>query len=321
VLSVNKKARELVRMLCATPEEYGVSVQKTQKGATLVDAGVDTKGGFEAGRLITEICMGGLGKARIFVRPCDDLQFPAISVFTDHPAVATLGCQFAGWQVDANGFSAICSGPGRALALKPSRIFQDIKYADKADTAVLVLEMSEKPNEALISSLSRECNVIPSQLYVILVPTMSLAGSVQISGRVVEAGLHKLTRLGLDPLCVDCAWGWAPIAPVHPEVSETMGRTNDAILYGGVASYVLRHNDDKVLKALLKAAPSSASKAHGRLFKDVFREAGADFFMVDPDLFAPAVFWVTNVTSGSTFRAGATRMDLLVSSWNLTSLR
>jgi methenyltetrahydromethanopterin cyclohydrolase len=308
-----------VRALCASPEEYGVSVSRNRKGALIVDAGIDAKGGFEAGRLITEICMGGLGRAQLSVQTYGDMPFSAISVFTDHPAVATLGSQFAGWELRTKGFSAMCSGPGRALALRPPHVFQEIDYADKADTAVLVMETTKKPTATLISQLSRECHVSPSRTCVILVPTASLAGSVQISGRVVEAGLHKLARLGLDPLSVDCAWGWAPIAPVHPEFGSAMGRTNDAILYGGVACYVLRHLDDEALKVLVKKAPASVSQSYGRPFKEIFEKAGADFYKVDPDLFAPAVFWVNNLVSGSAFKTGEARLDLLASSWGLTS--
>ncbi|MFP3985751.1 MAG: methenyltetrahydromethanopterin cyclohydrolase, partial [Candidatus Bathyarchaeia archaeon] len=53
MLSVNQKGYELVQVLCAAVEEYGVTVKKTKSGATLVDAGIHVKGGFNAGRIIT----------------------------------------------------------------------------------------------------------------------------------------------------------------------------------------------------------------------------------------------------------------------------
>ncbi len=321
MLSVNKKAFELVQELCASPAEYGVSVEKSVQGATVIDAGVDAKGGFEAGRLVTEICMGGLGRASISARAYREVQLPAIFVFTDHPAVATLGSQFGGWRIKAGDFSAIGSGPARALALKPRDVFDKIGYVDEADVAVLVLETSKKPHEELVVGLSRECGVSPSQLYVILVPTTSVAGSVQVSGRIVETGLHKLSRLGLDPLCVELAWGCAPIAPVHPKFVEAMGRTNDVILYGGVAYYALRHKDDGELKALLERAPSSASRLHGKPFRMIFEEAGCDFYKIDPDLFAPAVFVVNNIVSGSVFKVGQVDVDVLAESLGLSSLK
>ena len=320
MLSVNKKACELVRELYASPADYCVSVERTRQGVTVIDVGVDAKGGFEAGRLVTEICMGGLGRARISARAYGEIQLPVISVCTDHPSVATLGSQFAGWRIEEGEFSAIGSGPARALALKPRDIFEKIGYADDADVAVLVLETSKKPYEELCIGLARECRISPSQLYIIIVPTTSVAGAVQVSGRVVETGLHKLSRLGLDPLCVDLAWGCAPIASVHPKFVEAMGRTNDAVLYGGIAYYALRHKNDKELKALLEKAPSSASRQHGKPFRLIFEEAGRDFYNIDPDLFAPAVFVVNNTATGSLFQVGEVDVDVLARSLGFSPL-
>lgn len=302
MLSVNRRAYELVRQLCAASDEYGVIVKKTKSEATLIDAGIDAKGGFNAGEIVTEVCMGGLGKARIFPKRYRDIELPSIFVQTDYPAVATLGSQFAGWQIKSGDFFAIGSGPARALALKPRDVFEKIKYQDEADVAVMVLETAEEPPESLVEEFASECKVSPDRLFIILVPTTSVAGSTQVSGRIVETGLHKLSELGIDPLSIEYAWGCAPIAPVHPKFVEAMGRTNDVILYGGVAYYALRHEDDEELRAVLGKAPSSASKHYGKPFKEVFKEANYDFYQIDPNLFAPAVFVANNVSSGSVFK-------------------
>jgi len=311
MLSVNRKAYELVQKLCAASDEYCVSVKKTRSGATLIDAGIRVKGGFNAGRMVTKICMGGLGEARIFPKRYGDVELSSIFVHTDHPALATFGSQFAGWQIKKGDFFAIGSGPARALALKPREIFDRIGYADEADVAVMVLETSKEPSEGLIEEFASECKVSPSRLYVVLVPTTSVAGAAQVSGRIVETGVHKLFKLGVDPLSIGCAWGCAPIAPVHPKFVKAMGMTNDVILYGGVAYYVLRHDDDGELKAVLEKAPSSASKHYGKPFSEVFKEAGGDFYKIDSNLFAPAVFVVNNVVTGSVFRVGEVNVDVL----------
>lgn len=311
MLSVNRKAYELVQKLCAASDEYCVSVKKTRSGATLIDAGIRVKGGFNAGRMVTEICMGGLGEARMFPKRYGDVELSSIFVHTDHPALATFGSQFAGWQIKKGDFFAIGSGPARALALKPREIFDRIGYADEADVAVMVLETSKEPSEGLIEEFASECKVSPSRLYVVLVPTTSVAGAAQVSGRIVETGVHKLFKLGVDPLSIGCAWGCAPIAPVHPKFVKAMGMTNDVILYGGVAYYVLRHDDDGELKAVLEKAPSSASKHYGKPFSEVFKEAGGDFYKIDSNLFAPAVFVVNNVVTGSVFRVGEVNVDVL----------
>jgi methenyltetrahydromethanopterin cyclohydrolase len=127
----------------------------------------------------------------------------------------------------------------------------------------------------------------------------------------VETGVHKLFKLGVDPLCIESAWGCAPIAPVHPKSVEAMGRTNDVILYGGVVYCVLRYKDDDKLRELLQRAPSSASRQYGKPFGEIFRDASYNFYQIDPNLFAPAVFVVNNVISGGLFRVGELNVEVL----------
>lgn len=279
-------------------------VRETTSGATIIDAGIKARGGFLAGKIITEICLGGYGKANIFSREYDDLEFPSIFVHTDHPAVATLGSQYAGWNIKVGKYRAMGSGPARALALKPRELYEKIEYRDEADVAVLVLETGQEPPEEAITDICSQCKVTPDHLLLILVPTTSITGSTQISGRVVETGIHKLTELGLDPKLITQAWGYAPIAPVHPKFAESMGRTNDAILYAGVTGYAIDYEDDGELRQLIDKAPSSTSKSYGSPFIEIFRNAECDFYKIDPNLFAPAVFLVNNTRTGSTLRAG-----------------
>jgi methenyltetrahydromethanopterin cyclohydrolase len=240
----------------------------------------------------------------------DDLKLPSIFVYTDHPAIATLGSQFAGWQIKVGEFSAIGSGPARALVQKPREIYEKIGYEDKADVAVLVLETSKEPPETAVQYICEQCKVKPENLAIILVSTTSIAGSVQVSGRIVETGMHKLLKLGFDPKLVTHAWGHAPIAPVHPKFAQAMGRTNDAILYAGVAYYIVNYDDDEKLKELLEKAPSIASQSYGQPFFEIFKKAGYDFYKIDPNLFAPAVLIVNNSKTGKVFKAGKINVDV-----------
>ncbi len=317
--SINRSAQRLVKKLCDNAEEYGVIVKETKSGTTIIDAGIKANGGFLAGKIITEICLGGYGKARIFCNRYDDLELPSVFVFTDHPVIATLGSQFAGWQIKSGDYFALGSGPARALAKKPRELYEKIGYGDEADTAVLVLETSKEPPEDVTALVAKECKVKQDSLYMILVPTTSIAGSTQVSGRIVETGLHKLMELGFDPKLITHGWGYAPIAPTHPKFAEAMGRTNDAILYGGVAYYATSYEDERRLKELITKAPSQASKSYGRPFFEIFKEAGYDFYKIDPGLFAPAVMVINNSKTGNTFRAGKINVDVLKQSLGLKS--
>jgi methenyltetrahydromethanopterin cyclohydrolase len=319
-LSVNQLSLNLVKRLCDHADELGVLVKKMPSGATVIDAGIKTQGGYLAGQIITEICLGGLGKADITYKRYSDLELPSIFVYTDYPVISTLGSQFAGWRIKSGKYVAMGSGPARALSLKPKELYDKIDYKDVSDVAVLVLETSKEPSEEAVAKICEECKVDSENLFLVLVPTSSVAGSVQISGRIVETGLHKLTELDFDPKLVTHACGYTPLVPVHPKLPQSMGRTNDALIYGGTAYYTVSCNDEEELKRLLKKAPASASKSYGKPFTEIFKEADYDFYKIDPGLFAPAVFVINNSKTGKTFRAGKIDVEVFKKSIKLQVL-
>ena len=325
-ISLNLSALILFKKLCNEAEKYNVTVEETNSGVTLVDAGINSEGGFLAGELVTEICLGGFGKANVIPIQYGDIVLPSVFVLTDHPALSTLASQFAGWQIKGNEFSAIASGPARALALKPKHLYEKLNFHEESDVAVLVLETEKRPPEDVIQQVAEKCNVKPKNLFIVMFSTTSQVGATQVSGRIVETGLHKLERLGLDPLLVRNAWGYAPIVPVHPSSGESMGRTNDAILYGGVTNYTVDYEDEKMLVEIVNQAPSSSSKMlqeakklakNNPRFLDIFKEAGFDFYKIDPNVFAPAVVSITNARTGNTFRAGTLDIGVMKSSLGL----
>ena len=315
VLSVNRLAWKLLERLCENPDFYGVRIEKSGSGATIVDAGINVKGGFQAGKIITEICMGGCGKAQITYRDYGEMELPSILIYTDHPVIATLGSQYAGWQIKENEYFAIGSGPARALALKPKEIYKKIGYKDDFDKAIVVLETDKHPPAKLVERFAKDCGVPSQNLAIILTPTVSIVGATQVSGRIVETGIHKLSKLGFDPNLILYAWGCAPIPPIHPKFVQAMARTNDAILYGGIAYYTVRHDNEEELKKIAEKAPSKASKAYGKPFLEIFKEANYDFYKIDPNLFAPAVIITNNIKTGNTFKNGEINADALTKSF------
>jgi len=317
-VSVNQKGWKLGQKLCGSPEKYDVLVQESRQGVTIIDTGIAAKGTIEAGRLVTEICLGGYGEAEVKkIKYADDLTSESIYVQTNYPAISTLGSQFADWQIKENDFFAIGSGPARALARKNKQLYEKIDYQDESDRTVLVLETSKEPPENVIHQILEDCKVQPEKLILILVPTTSIVGSTQVSGRIVETGLHKLLKLGLDPKLAANAHGSAPIAPVHKKFAEAMGRSNDAILYMGETFYEVRGMEDAELKQIVEKTPSSASPQYGRPFLQIFKEANFDFYKVDPNLFAPAVVTVKNVETGTILKAGRTNLNVFKNSIGL----
>lgn len=277
-------------------------------GAKIIDA---VKGGYYTGRIITEICLGGYGRVEISFTHHNDFELPSIYVYTDYPAISTLGSQFAGWRIKIDKYQAIGSGPARALSLKPKELYEKIGYRDYSDSAVIVLETSMKPNFEVLKHISKECNINLEKLYVFIVPTSSLAGSTQVSGRIVETGLHKFMKVGFDPKKALSGLGYAPIAPVHPKFIDAMGRTNDMILYGGIVYLTVEWDDDEKLREMVELVPSINSKDYGKPFAEIFKEAGYDFYKIDPALFAPAAIMVNNVKTGNCFKAGKINSEVL----------
>jgi methenyltetrahydromethanopterin cyclohydrolase len=318
-LSVNRLAWKLAEKLLNNQAFYGVHASKTTAGATVIDAGVNVPGGFQAGEVLTETCMGGAGKAQVSFKTYGDLALPSITVSTDYPAIAALGSQFAGWRIkEPDGSIAIGSGPARALALKPKNVYEEIDYKDASEKAVLTLESNKLPSDALIEKVTEACNVSPENLIAVVAPTASVAGLTQVAGRIVEVGIHKLKTLGLSAKVIRYAMGYAPIPPVCKDFEVAMARTNDAILYGGTVYCTVEYDDEVELQKIVAQAPSGTSKDYGKPFLQIFREADRDFYKIDHNLFAPATLIVNNAKTGRTFKAGKINPDALKESFSVT---
>ncbi len=305
VLSVNALAWKIAEKLLNNQASYGVHAHKSAAGATIIDAGVNAPGGFQAGKILTELCLGGAGKAQLGFKTYGHIPFPSVTVSTDHPAIAALGSQFAGWRIkEPDGSIAIGSGPARALALKPKDVFEEIGYKDASDKAVLTLETNVLPSDTLIEKVTAACNIKAENLIVVAAPTASIAGLTQVTGRIVEVGIHKLKTLTLSPKVIRYACGYAPIPPLGKDFEVAMARTNDAILYGGTVYCTVDYNDEAALQKIVEQAPSKNSKDYGKPFLEIFREADRDFYKIDHNLFAPAVLIVNNANTGNVFKAG-----------------
>ena len=300
--SVNKSSRHLVKSLTDNADNLRLAVQRLENGCTIADAGIHSPGGLEAGRLITEICLGGLGSATL-VHSHYAHRWPlTINIHTSNPVLACLGSQYAGWSLSHGKFYALGSGPARALCVKEA-LFDELKYKDSADETALVMEVDKVPPLEIIEKISTDCKVEPEKLTIILTPTSSLAGCVQVVGRVLEVAMHKAHALHFPLEDIVDGSGSAPICPPAPDFVKAMGRTNDAILFAGQVHIFVRGSDEAAEK-LANELPSSVSKDYGKPFADIFKEYQYDFFKIDPMLFSPASVMVTAVESGRTFRAG-----------------
>ncbi len=309
--SVNKLAAPLVEQLLGQADKLRLGITRLDNGCTIIDAGINVPGGLEAGRIIAEICMGGLGTVTIQHSPYTANWPLSVTVYSSNPVLSCLGSQYAGWSLSHEKYYALGSGPARAMASKlkenqrepVEELYKELAYRDEGGTAVLVIENDAIPPLEIIEKVAAACQLQPAQLTIIVTPTSSLAGGVQVVSRVLEVAMHKAHALHFPLENIIDGSGSAPICPPHPKFVKAMGRTNDAILFAGLVHLFVK-GDDAAAEKLANALPSSTSKDYGKPFAEIFKQYDYDFFKIDAMLFSPASVIVTAVESGNSFRAG-----------------
>jgi methenyltetrahydromethanopterin cyclohydrolase len=310
---MNEAASEIADSMADQADLLRVRTFRLPSGARVIDAGVEADGGIEAGLAAAEICMGGLGNVSCTPLQIGNQSYAGLIVWTDHPAVACMASQYAGWAISVGKFFAMGSGPLRAHARVERELFEKLGYEEQADEGVLVLETRALPNDEVAAWVAEKARLQPLQLTFVVAPTASLAGGVQISARIIETGLHKMETLGFDVRRVVSATGTAPLPPVAKNDLRAIGRTNDCILYGGQARYTIKAPDAE-LEKLAEQVPASASRDYGTPFYEIFQRYGGDFYKIDPLLFSPAEVWLTSTESGRTFHAGRLNPEVLEAS-------
>ncbi|MGD9834750.1 MAG: methenyltetrahydromethanopterin cyclohydrolase [Piscinibacter sp.] len=318
-LSLNAHVQPWVERLVREADALRVAARRDDSGACIVDAGIEAPGSIAAGLLVGEICLGGFGGVTLKTAAADG--WPSwLEVASSQPVLACLASQYAGWSLAASKeetggkkFFSLGSGPARALAAK-EKLYTELGYRDRADQGVIVLEVDRVPPPVIVQKILRDCGLAPEGLTIVLTPTTSAAGTTQVVARVLEVALHKTHELGFRLDQVVDGVASAPLPAPSPDGVEAMGRTNDAILYGGRVHLSVRGSDEAA-RELAAQLPSRNSKDYGRSFADIFKAVEYDFYKIDPALFAPAEVWVSNLDTGSTFHGGALNMELLRGLW------
>jgi methenyltetrahydromethanopterin cyclohydrolase len=314
MVSVNLKALPIVEDMIKRKEDMNIEVIKLENGATVLDCGVNVSGSIEAGKAFTKVCLGGLAHVGVSINGTlnDELVLPCVKIKTSHPAIATLGAQKAGWSVSVGKYFAMGSGPARALAKMPKSTYEEIGYEDNADVAILCLEASKLPNEEVAEYVAEKCGVDVEKVYLLVAPTASLVGAIQISGRVVENGTYKmLEALHFDVNKVKIAAGIAPVAPIVGDDLVMMGATNDMVLYGGRTYYYIESDENDDIEALCKALPSCSSADYGKPFLETFKAANYDFYKIDKGMFAPAVVVINDMRTGKLVSYGKPNIEVI----------
>ena len=273
---------------CVSSLEYDLEGRK----ATVLDIGVTDrikgKPAEKLGLIIADASMGFLGKTRI------DEGTLTVEISRD-PLIATLGCQLAGWAIEIDGKKRLGSGPARILARKPGKIIDATGYIESSDKAALILETNSLPGLDECQKILDETKA--KELIIAAFREDSTIGLINVLARIVEVGMFRLHNIGYDTQKVIWAKGTVPIPPLGKDIMYT---SNDAIIYRGTVSLETEGWD----AALTDKAVSKISSAYGKNFKEIFTDAGSDFYKIDPQIFAPAHIAVKDLQDGKSYAAG-----------------
>ncbi len=325
-VKINELALNLVKGIMVNPIHYGAKIIKLNSGATVIDM---TNAGWKGGKLVGEICMGGLGNVEFTSYKLDEHYLPAVNVYTSHPVISCMASQLAGWSVklkkdvEKDGkvknkvvFQSLGSGPARAKARK-EKLFEELTYVDSSNCAVIVFETRQMPDEEVMQIVTEKCNVAPENTYAVCAPTACLTGSIQVAARIVETGIHKLHEIHFPLEVLKEGFGTTTIAPIAKDDFAAMGTTNDSIIAAGSTFYIINVDKEKEQEIfeLLKKAPSNQSPSYGKPFNVIFKEAEYDFYKIDPGLFAPATYTINNMKTGKSITVGKLNHELLKNSY------
>jgi methenyltetrahydromethanopterin cyclohydrolase len=311
--TLNERALRLADYLAAQAANLRIAVQTMASGARVLDCGVKVPGGLQAGLGLARVCLAGQAEVMLTPGEVAGVACPQVTVTTDHPVLACMASQYAGWQISVGKYFAMGSGPMRAAYGKED-LFDDIPGREQPPVAVGVLETRKLPDDAVLEHLAGQLKLPPGKITLLAAPAASQAGNLQVVARSLETALHKLHELKFDLGQVVSGFGAAPLPPVAKDELGAIGRTNDAILYGGRVNLWVSAEDDQ-LAEVGPRVPASASPDYGAPFRSIFERYNNDFYKIDPMLFSPAEIVLHNVKSGRSFAFGRTRTDVLYQSF------
>jgi methenyltetrahydromethanopterin cyclohydrolase len=316
-INLNKEAMKIVRTILENPAVIGVAVTTLANGATVIDMGQQAPGSWTAARYYTLITLGGLGEFsyETFPYPINGVRLPAVRVMIYNPLLACCASQIAGWRLETGDFAPILAGPARALNHQPDPHLHHINYRDQSPEAVIAIQTSQPVRVEWAETIAAACRIKPEDLYILVAPNRSLVCAVQVSARIVEQTIHRLEEEGLAMEAIFSAQGFCVLPPLIDDDLVAMGRINDCLLYGGEATFYLRHPDDAFVAELAQKVVAQASSAYGRPFIEIFEAAGRDFYKIPLDLHSPAVVHLNNLTSGRTHSAGEINLEVLTRSF------
>ena len=95
-IKINELALTLVNKIIKNKDNYKTDIIQYDNGATVLDM---TNSSWNGGKLVGEICMGGLGTVDFTSYKLDKHFIPSVNVHTSYPVISCMASQLAGWNV------------------------------------------------------------------------------------------------------------------------------------------------------------------------------------------------------------------------------
>src|SRR5262249_48314885 len=184
-LVLNERALRVAEGMIDDAVTLRISVHPTSAGARILDCGIQAEGGIQAGMAMARVCLSDLGEVGIVPGEVMGAPCPQVQVVTDDPVRACMASQYAGWQIKVGKFFAMGSGPMRA-AYGREELFAHVSGKEQSPVAVGVLETRKLPDDAVVTYLCEKLDLDATQLVLLVAPTASQAGTLQVVARSVE---------------------------------------------------------------------------------------------------------------------------------------
>ena len=275
-VSVNEQSLKVVKEMMQREDSLDIDVIELKNHITIIDTGVNVKGGFKAAEYVTKAALCGFGEAKTIMAKYGSMHLPAVVAYTDLPAIIAIS--YYVWpevmhppHVKTDEYSAWVSGPGKALKQKPEKVYAKLDYKDEGSVAVLLVQPRGKqlPDESVAEKLANACGINPENLYLLVTPTNSIVGSVQVSARTMEDGFWRLTEYyGISYDRVEEIMTLTPIAPVSPKVfREPCPWADDMIRHGGVLhAWIYSKEGEDLQKMAEEMVIENNPKSFGKSF-------------------------------------------------------
>jgi methenyltetrahydromethanopterin cyclohydrolase len=315
--SLNEAAMDIISPILDDPQRYGALISKSSGGATIVDMGIEADGSWLGAKMYVEAAHGGMAELTYGRTRIKDLDLPTANLMVDNPMLSVIGCEAGAWAVGEGEFVPVASGPVRAKA-RADRWSQRVEYEDPSPYVLLQMQTVSIPNDETLAYVADACGIPVANLTVMVAPSASLVGSIQVCSRAFEQCIISLARnTSFDISTILHGYGSAPVAPVIKDEVLAMGRINDALVYGGSGGMWLRHSDDDEVRRMTEGLPFSAQAGddYGKGYAEIYATYGHSLFNIPAPLDSPAKVMMTNMLTGNVFTAGKIDEDIVYRSF------